>query len=150
MVDHFTQKRVLVGAAATAVLTFLFDFIVHGNLLMGMYTPYEKLFRPMAEMQGMSAWCFGYHIIMAVLFSGGFYYWRDKIKVGKVGTPACPYRKGFKFGLWVGALLALPQLMTYMWLPFDKVNLPAAWAISELIKWALAGALLSKLYKKAA
>ncbi len=150
MIDHFTQKRVLIGAAATTVFVFLFDFIVHGKLLMDMWLPYEKLFRPMAEMEAMGAWCFGYHIGMSLLFAGGFYLWRDKIKVGKVGTSECPYRKGMKFGLWVGALLALPQLMTYMWLPFDTLNLPAIWAVSELVKWSLAGALLSKLYKKMA
>lgn len=150
MIDNFTQKRVLIGAAATAVFTFLFDFIVHGHLLMGLYATYAKMFRPMADMQALSGWCMGYHIAMAVLFAGGFYLWRDKIKVGKVGTPECPYRKGFKFGLWVGALLALPQIMAFVWLPFDKADLPLAWAGSELIKWALAGALLSKLYKKAA
>lgn len=149
MIDQFTQKRVLVAAAATAVFTFLFDFIVHGNLLMSMYLPYAKLFRPMEQMESMTAWCFGYHIGMALLFAFGFMQWRDKIKVGKVFTSECPYRKGMKFGLWVGALLGAPQLMTYMWLPFDSANLPIAWALAELIKWALAGALLSKLYKKA-
>ncbi len=149
MIDHFTQKRVLVGTVAAAVFTFLFDFIVHGNLLMDLYLSTAKMWRPMEQMQAMTAWCIGYHVGMALLFAGGFYAWRDKIKVGKVGTAECPYRKGVKFGLWVGALLGLPQLMTYMWLPFETTDLPLAWAASEIVKWGLVGAVLSKLYKKA-
>ena len=149
MIDSFTEKRVLISAAAIAVFTFLFDFIVYGNLLMEQYLQYAELFRPMEEMQAMTPWCIGYHVVLALMFAFGFTLWRDKIKVGKVGTHECPYRKGFKFGLWIGVFMAAPQLMTYMWLPFDKADLPIAWAVAELIKWGLAGAILSKLYRKA-
>lgn len=151
MIDTNTccSKRVLIAAAVTAVYTFLYDFIVYGNLLMDQYLQYEKMFRPMEQMQAMTPWCIGYHVVLALAFATGFYCWRDKIKVGKVGTPECPYRKGFRFGLWIGVFMAAPQLMTYMWLPFDKVDLPATWAVAELVKWSLAGFILSKLYKPA-
>lgn len=149
MNEFFFQKRVLISAAVTAVFTWLYDFIVHANLLMDAWLPYASLFRPMEQMQDFMAWCIGYHLALALLFAAGFTAWRDKVKVGKVGTSECPYRKGMKFGIWVGALLAVPQLMTYAWLPFDAVNLPVAWAVSELVKWTVAGFILTKLYKKA-
>lgn len=149
MSEFFLQKRVLVAAAATAVFTWLYDFVVHANLLMDIYMPYAQMFRPMDQMQEFMPFCVAYHVALALVFAAGFHAWRDKIKVGKVGTSECPYRKAMKFGLWVGALLAIPQAMTYVWLPFDTANLPLAWAASELVKWSIAGLIVSKLYKKA-
>jgi hypothetical protein len=101
----------------------------------------------MADMGDFMLFCIGYHVVMGVLFAGGYYCWRAKVTTGAMFTSECPYRKSMKFGLWVGALLGVPQLMTYVWLPFDSATLPLAWGVAELVKWTLAGAILNKLYK---
>lgn len=147
MTGECCSKRGLLLGLAVAVWAWAFDFLIHGKLLMSMYEATASMWRPMSEMQEMGLWCIAYHLGMGILFASGYLCWRKHIVVGAVGSSECPYRKSMGFGLWVGLLLGLPQLMTYMWLPFTSFDLPIAWAVSELVKWTLAGLLLAKLYR---
>lgn len=149
MLDSCLKKPVLIAGAVTAVFTWAYDFAVHGHLLKEKYEATARMWRSEAQMQELLSWCVVYHVFMAVIFAAGYWCWREKAKLGKVGSDNCPYRKSLGFGLWVGLLLAAPQLMTYVWLPLETTELPVAWAASELVKWTLAGALLNKLYKPA-
>lgn len=139
-------KKGLFFGLATAVFTWAFDFLVHGIALKDLYATNAHFFRPMAEMQTMWYWCIGYHVFMGLVFAGGYICWRSKITVGAVGSDDCPYKKSGRFGLWVGLLLAAPQLMAYSWMPLP-LDLPLAWAGSELVKWVLAGLVLGALYR---
>lgn len=144
--ELFTNKRVLGAGLATAVTTWLYDFAVHGHLLKDLYEANKRLFRPEAQMMELGHWCIAYHLVIAVLVAGAYSFWRSKTKTGKVGSATCPYRCSIGFGVWVGLLFAVPQLMTYVWLPLPNFDLPQAWAIAELVKWVVASAVLTKVY----
>lgn len=143
------NKRVMIAGVVLALFAWAFDFIIHGALLMNLYLATAEMWRPMDQMQSLMPWCLAYHLFMGLAFAGGYYCWRKHITTGALFTRECPYRKSMKFGLWVGALLGGSQLMAYVWLPFETIALPAAWAISELVKWTLAGMIMNKLYKPA-
>lgn len=149
MTGSCCSKRIVIAAIAVAVLTWAFDFLVHGNLLTDLYTASADKFRPMEDMQSLWGWCIAYHLAMAWLVAGGYYCWRKHVTVGAVGSPECPYRKSMGYGIWVGLLLGLPQVMAFVWMPLP-FDLPFAWAASELVKWVLASLLLAKLYRSEA
>lgn len=141
------SKKNVVSGIAVAIWAWAFDFLWHGNFLMDKYLAYQNLWRPMPEMETMWPWCIAFHLVMGFLVASAYNCWRAKVTVGAVGSSECPYRKSLGFGLWVGLLLGVPQLMVHMWLPID-VDLPLMWMVGEVVKWTLAGILLNKLYGK--
>lgn len=141
------SKKHVTSAIAVAVFIWLFDFLVHGNLLKETYQATAHMWRPESAMMDMMWMCIAYHLAMAFVVTVGYFCWRENVTTGKVSGPNCPFRKSAGFGMWVGVLLGLPQLMTYMWLPLDNAELPISWALSEFAKWTLAGLVLAKLYE---
>jgi len=142
------SKKTILAGVITGIYALGFDFIWHGQLLMPEYLATQALWRPFEQTQEMGILCIPFHLIMGLLVAAGYFCWRSKVTVGSVGTRQCPYRKSMGFGLWVGLLLGLPQTMAYLSLPLETPYLPIMWAVGELIKWTIAGLLLSKLYGK--
>lgn len=142
------SKKHIFATLAVAVWAWLFDFIVHGNLLKDLYEANASMWRPLPEMQAMWPMCIAYHLVMGGLFAMGYLCCKKKSEAAAAidGNAGCPVKKSLCFGLWVGLLLGVPQLMVYMWMPIP-LELPVAWFASELVKWTLAGVLLSKLYR---
>lgn len=149
MTGQCTHKRTIISVIAIAFFTWLFDFLVHGNLLMPTYEATKEMWRPMEEMQQLWPLCIAYHFVMAFLVAGAYGCWRKKAIACETATPGaaptCRTKKGTCFGLWVGLLLGIPQLMVYVWMPIPAV-LPISWAAGELVKWTIAGFLLSKIH----
>lgn len=140
----FTCKSIAMSGAVVALFTWAYDFLVHGNLLMQLYSQTSQFWRPMPDMQGMMAYCILYHAAMGLLFAVAY----AKFGAKPQGTcdasgTGCSKRTPC-FGVWAGLFLALPQLMVYVWMPLP-LALPASWAASELLKWTIAGVLLAKL-----
>lgn len=140
------SKKFILTTLIVAVWAWLFDFVVHCTLLKETYEASASLWRPMAEMEAMWPLCIAYHLVMGALFAAGYLCCKKKSEAAAAtdGTQQCPVKKSLCFGLWVGLLLGVPQLMVYMWMPIPLV-LPVAWCLSELVKWTLAGVILSKL-----
>lgn len=143
--DCCSTKAVLFGVVV-AIWTWFYDFVVHGMLLVDLYLANASLWRPLEQVQQMWLACLLYHVAMGMLVAAGYLCWRRHVTIGAVGTAECPYRKSLRFGLWVGLLLGVPQLMAHVWLPLD-IDLPLGWAMAELVKWTVAGLLLAKLYQ---
>jgi hypothetical protein len=136
------SKKTIGAGLAVAVFTWAFDFLVNGVLFADLYEANKAIFRPETEMMNYMPWCIAYHIVMGLLVAGAYICWRKKTTVGAVGSSECPYRKSLGFGLWVGLLLGIPQLMVFVWTPI-AIELPLLWAANELVKWTLAGILLN-------
>jgi len=142
------SKKTTIAGIATALWAWGFDYIWHGKILMEKYAATSAMWRPMEQIQTMGIYCIFYHLVMGLLVASGYYCWRSKVTVGAVGSAECPYRKSMGFGIWLGLVLAVPQLMAYMWLPLETPELPQMWALGEVLKWTAAGFLLNKLYEK--
>ena len=137
------SKKYILATLAIAVWAWLFDFIVHGNLLKQTYEATASLWRPIDEMQAMWPLCIAYHLVMGFLFAGGYLCCKAKADAAASAGASCSGKSNLCFGLWVGLLLGVPQLMVFVWMPVP-LELPLAWFGTELVKWTLAGVILSK------
>lgn len=145
MTGQCNHKRLILSTLVVALFTWAFDFGVHGNLLASTYEATKEMWRPMEEMQTLWPLCIIYHLAMAALVASAFSCCRAKQQVCGTPSTGCAWKKSFGFGLWVGLLLGIPQLMVYVWMPI-QLALPLAWCATELVKWTLTGVLLHNLY----
>jgi hypothetical protein len=139
-----STKKWLIGALVVFVVTMAYDWLVHGNLLMGLYRSIENLSRPYEEMKAMYGYCIAKHALQALLFAGAYGCWRSKVTMGAVGSKDCPYKKSMGFGLWIGLMLGINEASTYIYVPIPA-NLALAWLATETVKWILAAVALSAL-----
>ena len=135
-------KKFLLVAIATFALTMLFDWLVHGILLMDTYNATASLWRPQAEMEAMMPYCLLMHGTQALVFSALFLGWKKYQTFGPIGKCGCPGRKGFRFGALVGLLIGLHAAGAYIWQPIPE-NLALAWLAAETLKWALTAGILA-------
>jgi hypothetical protein len=147
MTGQCTHKRTIIAVVAVALFTWAFDFLVHGNLLMPIYESTKEMWRPMEEMEALWPLCILYHFVMAGLVATAYGCCRAKSIAcdATAGAASCHSKKGICFGVWVGLLLGIPQLMTYVWMPIP-LELSLAWGAGELVKWTISGFLLSKIH----
>ena|SRR5438552_458793 len=132
-------KRWLWASAAVFVFLFVWDFIVHGVLLVNLYQQSASVWRPQAEMQRL-AWTFwiGYLVFapfFVLIYAKGY----------ERGKPAAG--QGLRFGLYVGAMLSV--MHSYNWyviLPIPYA-LASWWFVSTLLQYILAGLITGLIYR---
>ncbi len=129
--------RFLASALAGFIFIFGFDFIVHQNLLMGLYEQTSDLWRPEESM----ATYFPLMIIRTALLSIilAFIFTRNYEGKG--------IQEGARFGLMFGLLLALLMASSYIWMPIP-LELAIGWASSGLGTGVGLGIIFSLIYKK--
>src|SRR2546430_1914778 len=108
------------SAAAAAVLSFVFGFVVHGMLLAADYANLKSMFRPESEMQGLFAWMLVAHLLFGVAFA--WIYMR-----GREDKPFLA--QGALFGLAVAALATIPTYLIY----YVIEPWPAAVVVKQII-----------------
>ena len=137
------SKNVALAGIVTAVFIWLFDFLLHGIALADMYISTASMWRPEEQMADMMWICIPVKLLLGFVVAGGYFCWRSKVDMGGQS----PVRKSMGFGLWVGLLIGVPQIMSYVWMPFESPDLPILWMVSEIAKWTLAGAVLTLVYR---
>ncbi len=137
-------KKFLFTAIAIFAINFVFDWLVHGILLMDQYTATASLWRPEAEMAAMMPLCIAKHALMALVFATLFMAWKKQQSFGALGSCSCPLRKGFCFGATIGLLLGINAASAYLWQPIPQ-SLAIAWGVAETVKWGLAAGIVSLL-----
>ena len=132
-------KRWLLASVAVFVVLAVLDFIIHGVLLHGIYQKTASLWRAPAEIQRLM-WIFwaGYLVFAAFfvfIYTQG--YEKDKSGLGQ----------GFRFGLYVGAMLSvLHGFGWYVILPIPLV-LSVYWFVATLVESIAMGMAAGLVYR---
>jgi hypothetical protein len=128
-----SKKHCIIGVIAVFAFSMLYDFLVHGHLLKGMYEATASLWRTEEEMQQMAVWCFVYHALLAITITCIYKRARQGMALiaEQSGQKKCPYMSSVCFGLKIGTLMGLMHASSYIWLPIPG-SLAIAWFIASL------------------
>jgi hypothetical protein len=134
---QLNTTRYLLAALAVFVFTFVFDFVVHGHLLLPLYNETPNLWRTPEDMEANLHWVLISQTLMALVIT--FLFTRNY--EGK-GT-----QEGVRFGLYVGLVLAAPQIGMTAWMPI-ATTLAFLWAAAAIVYGIGTGVVASLVYKK--
>ncbi len=127
------MKRFLFAGIGAFIFVFLYEFLVHGVLLLDQYEQTASVWRPQVEynmaVMLLSQFLFG----MAVAF---FY---------PIVGPDTECKKAIPFGVGLGLVMAMPPIATYCYLPIP-LTLSLLWALVAFVKAFVAVYIVSKVY----
>lgn len=129
-------KRWLISAVAAFVFVFLFEWLIHGILLMEMYQSTQQIWRPMNAGSIYHAAMIGSQIAFALMTS--FLFTRHYENRG--------VREGVRFGFWIGSILAAVELGSFCYLPIP-FSLTFIWMVTVLLKGIGTGTVVALIYK---
>jgi hypothetical protein len=133
-------KRWLLASIAVLVVIAVLDFVIHGVLLHGVYRETASVWRVPAEIQRLM-WIFwvGY-LVFAPIFT--FIY----VKGYETGKPGLG--QGFRFGLYLGAMLSV--LNGFGWYVLLPIPLALAfyWSVAILVEFVAAGVTAGLVYRE--
>ncbi len=128
-------KKLAIAILAVFVTIFATDFIIHGNLLKGMYMDTQSLWRGQDEMQSYMGWMVLSQLLAATFFCMIFPYGRE----GKGMT------EGVRYGLLMGGLGTSHFFMQYAVTPIPLAMI-FAWTVGWVAQSVLCGLVVSKIY----
>lgn len=131
-------KRWLLASVAVFVVIFILEFIIHGVLLQGLYQQTAPVWRPMADMQRLMWILWVGYLVLAPLFV--FIYTKGYEK-GKPGLG-----QGFRFGLYVGAMLSV--LHGFGWYAILPIPLALSiyWSVAIIVEFVAMGIAAGLVY----
>ena len=132
------KKRFLLSVISIFVMSLAYDYLLHGLLLHDVYRSVESVWRSGAEIQSLRWVMVLADALMALLVTFVF----TRRYEGRGGG------EGVGFGLSVGAILAVPHLASYCFLPLP-FSIVASWMAGSLVWGVLAGIVLALTYRKA-
>lgn len=129
-------KRFAIATIAGFIFTFIYDFIVHGNLMMPLYEATADLWRPEEDTQELMPFYMiaSFIMVMVLLFIFTRHYEGKGIA------------EGVRYGAMIGAFVGLIQASLYIYLPIP-MTLAAAWFACSFIWLISLGAIFSLLYR---
>ena len=142
----FYKQLFRLGVFATLALQ-LIHHVLSNMLLQDLYTETASMWRvgedvvPLIWMLPIS------QLVVGFLFAAGYIWWRGKITVGQTGTCNCPYRKSIILGGWLGLIIGVPKVTTYVWMPFETPELPIYWALGTIVQWVLVSIVVTAAYR---
>jgi hypothetical protein len=122
---------------ALFVFFFVFGFLWHGVLLMGLYKQTSSVWRPEAEMSQYFLTANLLQLALALVFT--FIFTRNYEGKG-VG-------EGFCFGTFMGLFMGVLQVGSYPYLPIPFI-LAALWFFGSLLNGMIGGVVISLVYKE--
>ena len=128
--DDVIRKKMVTASITVIVLFLLMDYVLHGILLKGLYAETASLWR-VPEALGRLMWIFWVvDAIMALLLVWLF------AKGWEAGKPWLG--QGFRFGLILGLLFALPMgFSMYAMIPIP-FSLALGWFAGALVEFVIA------------
>ena len=128
-------RRYLLSAFALFAFIFLYELVVHGFVLMGMYEATADVWRDFAEMQANMpvAMCFQFALSAWTAFAFTQMYKEGGIKNGLV------------FGLFFGVFAGILTASWYLWLDVPA-ELGLSWLISGIGEGLGGGLVLGAIY----
>jgi len=132
-------KRWLLATAGAFAVILLGDTVIHHMWLGDFYRANAQWWRPAAEMEAMRGLMFVSQALLAALLT--FIYMKGyEPGKGSVG-------QGFRFGVLMGLLLAVPSnLMGLVVYPYPA-SLVLTWLVGTLMEVTLAGMMIGYIYK---
>jgi len=127
------MKRFLIASVAAFVFVFLYEFLVHGFLLVGQYEQTASVWRPQAESS------MGIMLLSQFLFAVAVAFFYPIVGLDNECKKAIP------FGVGLGLVMAMPQIATYSYLPIP-LSLSLIWAVAAFIKALGCSIIVSKIY----
>jgi hypothetical protein len=122
------MKGMILAGVAAFVFVFIFEFVVHGFVMKGLYETTLNVWRPQAESNMLVMLLSQFLFAVAVAF---FY---------PIVGPDKDCKKAMPFGFGLGLVMAMPQIASYSYLPIP-ISISLAWAAASFIK-ALGSALI--------
>jgi hypothetical protein len=132
-------SRWILGNVVILVFFFVYEYILHGVLLMDLYNQISSIFRPEGYTTAFYIWM----IVGTLIFSFGFGYIFIKGREGK----GCA--EGVRFGLLIGVAFFLPVVIGAYALHPIPAKLAIFQAVGYIIEMPIAGAIFSAVYKPA-
>ena len=129
------MKGMLLGGIAAFLFVFLFEFAVHGFLMMGMYGATVSVWRPQAESSMPVMFLSQFLFAMAVAF---FY---------PIIGPDKECKKAVPFGFGLGLVMAMPQIASYSYLPIP-ITISLSWAAASFVKAFGSVFIVAKVFNK--
>ena len=130
-------KRYLGATIALFVFVFLYEWLVHGYLLMDTYKETPKLWRDFAEMQSNMPLMMGIQLFLSAWMA---FIFTQIFKEGGFG-------KGLLFGLYFGVFAAILTGSWYLWLPVST-KMGWSWLASGFAEWLGGGIVLGSVYRR--
>ena len=129
--------RFIAAAIALFVFIFLYEWLVHGYLLMGLYEQTASVWRNFAEMTANMpvAMCFQFALSVWTAFAFTQIY-----KEGGI-------IKGLLFGLFFGVFAGILTASWYLWLPVPA-KLAWSWLASGIGEGLGGGLVLGSVYRR--
>jgi len=131
-------KRLAMSVVAVFAFIFVSDFIIHGQLLSGIYKETAALWRPESEMQSYMPWMIFAQLLMGTFLCLIFTYGQENKGIGE----------GVRYGLYIGAFSAAHSFVWYAVAPIPQTLL-WGWVGSCLVQSMISGVIVSLIYKKA-
>lgn len=126
-------KRFFIASVCAFVFVFIYEFIVHGVLMMDLYQQTSDVWRPQEESNMVIMLLSQFLFAVAVAF---FY------PIVGLDTDC---KKGIPFGIGLGLVMATPQIASYCYLPIPlKISL--LWALIVFVKALLTVLIVSYVY----
>lgn len=127
------MKRFPIASIGAFVFVFLYEFLVHGFLMMGLYEQTASVWRPQEESNMVV-------MLLSQLLFGvalAFFY--------PIVGPDTECKKAIPFGVGLGLVLAMPQIATYCYLPIP-LTISLLWAVIALVKAIGSTYIVAKIY----
>lgn len=129
------MKGMFLGGLVAFVFVFLFEFVVHGFLMMGLYEATMSVWRPQAESNMAVMLLSQFLFAMAVAF---FY---------PIVGPDKDCKKAIPFGFGLGLVMAMPQIASYSYLPIP-ISISLFWALASFVKALGCSFIVSRIFNK--
>jgi hypothetical protein len=131
------MKGMLISGIVAFIFVFLYEFLVHGFLMKGMYEATASVWRPQAESSMPVMLLSQFLFAMALAF---FY---------PIIGPDKQCKKAIPFGVGLGLVMAMPQIATYSYLPIP-ITISLAWAVITFVQAAATSFIIAKVFNKMA
>ena len=129
------MKGMFLGGLAAFIFVFLFEFMVHGFLMKGLYEATMSVWRPQAESNMAVMLLSQFLFAMAVAF---FY---------PIVGPDKECKKAAPFGFGLGLVMAMPQIASYSYLPIP-ITISLLWAGASFVKAFGSAFIVAKVFNK--
>jgi len=128
--------RFWIGFLGVFGFLFIFNWLVHGILLNGLYAQSPTVWRPKSDMRYLFQWLVFSQVAFAFVFCLIFTKGYENRGTGE----------GVRYGFLIGALFAPTHLGWYALIPIP-ISLVFAWVVATLVEYTLAGGIMAAMYK---
>lgn len=129
------MKGMFLGGLAAFAFVFLFEFVVHGLLMKGMYEATMSVWRSQAESN------------MAIMLLSQFLFALAVAFFYPIVAPDKECKKAIPFGFGLGLVMAMPQIASYSYLPIP-ISISLAWAAASFVKAFGSTFIVAKVFNK--